>query len=79
MKDKQFEKELEKIEDDQWSIIDPRYLVADTTLTFHKYPTYVGTYELGKDSGTYFSLLKKPNWFYRTMVRLILGWIWKDN
>ena len=74
MRDKQFEKELEKMEDDQWSILDPIYL--DTSF---KYPTFVGRYEIGKDTGTWFSLLKKPNWFHRTMVRLILGWVWKDN
>ena len=75
MRDKQFEKELEKMEDDQWSIFEPSYLKVNTI----NLPTYVGSYEIGKDTGTWFSLLKKPNWFHRTMVRLILGWVWKDN
>jgi hypothetical protein len=75
MKDNQFEKELEKMEDDQWSIFEPSYLKVDTI----NLPTFVGSYEIGKDTGTWFSLLKKPNWFHRTMVRLILGWVWKDK
>jgi len=81
MKDNQFEKELEKMEDDQWSIFEPKSILRqdkDKILTL-QLPTYVGMYEVGKDSGTWFSLLKKPNWFHRTMVRLILGWVWKDK
>ena len=76
MKDKEFENQLEsEIQDDKWSIFEPSYLKVNTI----NLPTYVGRYEIGKDTGTWFSLLKKPNWFHRTMVRLILGWIWKDN
>jgi len=81
MKDKQFEQKTR--EADQWSLpkeafIDSSWKVS-TSSSFYNPFKYVGTYELGKDSGTYFSLLKKPNWFHRTMVRLILGWVWKDN
>ena len=41
-------------------------------------PIYVGKWEIGKGSGTYFCTLKKPNWFHRKMTHLILGWIWHD-
>jgi len=42
-------------------------------------PIYVGSWEIGKGSGIYFSTLKKPNWFHRKMIHLILGWVWHDN
>ena len=76
MKVKQFEQKTR--EADQWSLPKEAF-IESTSSSFYNPYKYVGTYELGKDSGTYFSLLKKPNWFHRTMVRLILGWVWKDN
>ena len=42
-------------------------------------PKYVGNWEIGKGSGTFFSTLKKPNWFHRKMTHLILGWVWHDT
>jgi hypothetical protein len=78
MKNTMIDKEIEQ----HFEIKEPNLfdvsLVSDTTLTITNLPKYVGMYEIGKDSGTWFSLFKKPNWFHRTMVRLILGWVWKD-
>ena len=34
------------------------------------YPALVGYYDVGD---------KKPRWFHRTMVRLVLGWKWVEN
>lgn len=42
-------------------------------------PKYVGKWVLGKGTGMYFSMLKKPNWFNRIMTNLLLGWIWIDG
>ena len=42
-------------------------------------PKYVGKWELGKGTGLYFSMLKRPNWFNRIMTNLLLGWIWIDG
>ncbi len=42
-------------------------------------PKYVGRWEIGKGNGTFFSALKKPNWFHRKITQLILGWIWHDK
>ena len=40
-------------------------------------PKYVGMYKV--DRFFSFSLAKKPNWFHRKMVKLILGWEWQDD
>jgi len=42
-------------------------------------PKYVGSWEVGKGSGFYFSTFKKPNWFHRKITHLILGWVWNDK
>ena len=42
-------------------------------------PKYVGNWEIGKGSKTFFSTLKKPNWVHRKMTHLILGWVWHDT
>ena len=39
----------------------------------------VGYYELGGVSGIRFALSKRPNWLHRLGVRIVLGWIWKDE
>jgi|TARA_B110000444_G_C18655355_1_gene508120 hypothetical protein len=38
-------------------------------------PKVVGSYDLG---GVRFGLTKKPNKFNRLMVKIFLGWTWKD-
>jgi len=38
-------------------------------------PKVVGSYDLG---GARFGLTKKPNKFNRLMVKIFLGWTWKD-
>tara|TARA_R110000772_G_scaffold57747_5_gene130654 strand:- start:3 stop:191 length:189 start_codon:yes stop_codon:yes gene_type:complete len=38
-------------------------------------PEVVGSYDLG---GVRFGLTKKPNKFNRLMVKIFLGWTWKD-
>lgn len=38
-------------------------------------PKVVGSYDLG---GARFGLTKKPNKFNRLMVKIFLGWSWKD-
>ncbi len=40
-------------------------------------PKYVGGYRLGNDTYyTQINLFHKPNWFYRTMMRLCFGLKW---
>jgi len=80
MKNTMIDKETEQ----QFEIKEP--ILFDVSLTSStssltltpNLPKYVGMYEIGKDTGTWFSLLKKPNWFHRKMAWLLLGWIWKD-
>ena len=50
--------------------------LPDTGFTL---PKYVGNWEIGKGSGTFFSTFKKPNWFHRKITQLILGWVWNDK
>ena len=35
----------------------------------------IGSYDIG---GSRISLTKKPNKFHRLMVKIFLGWTWKD-
>jgi hypothetical protein len=43
-------------------------------------PKYVGMYCLGGGkNGLCISFEKKPNWFHRTMMKVCLGWEWKDK
>jgi hypothetical protein len=42
-------------------------------------PKYVGCYCLGGKNGFCISFEKKPNWFHRTMMKVCLGWEWKDK
>lgn len=37
----------------------------------------VGAYWIGDGIG--FHMLTRPSWFHRLMMRLLLGWVWKDN
>ena len=39
-------------------------------------PDYVGGYHIGLVE---FCMSQKPIWFHRVMVRLVLGWEWKDS
>ena len=43
--------------------------------TSFQLPKPIGSYDLG---GLSFSLTKKPNKFNRLMVKIFLGWTWKD-
>jgi hypothetical protein len=47
--------------------------------TFHAFPKYVGYYRIGGDHGLCISMVKKPIWFHRTMMKLCLGWEWTDG
>ena len=52
-----------------------------TMYTLHTPPPPVGYWELPGSTpqfGTRFSAIKKPNWFHRTMMRVLLGWTWRD-
>jgi len=40
-------------------------------------PQYVGMYCLGNKQ-LCISLITKPNWFHRTMMKVCLGWKWID-
>jgi hypothetical protein len=40
-------------------------------------PKYIGGYTIVE--GFVVSTVKKPNWFHRTMCKLILGWEWRDS
>ena len=41
---------------------------------------YAGCYRIGDDGvGACFYLEKKPRWFHRKMMKLCLGWEWRDN
>ena len=43
-------------------------------------PNYAGMYCLGGDKNVFcISFEKKPNWFHRTMMKVCLGWEWKDK
>jgi hypothetical protein len=51
-----------------------------TDFKFHEQPTRVGGYRMGEDPGyIQFNLTKKPNWFHRLGVRIVLGWVWIDG
>lgn len=49
-----------------------------STFTFIPSKTYVGHYCLGGNQGFCVSFEKKPNWFHRTMMRVLLGWEYID-
>jgi hypothetical protein len=51
---------------------------ASEEIRFYEPPKYVGGYRLGGDTTTQFNVTKKPFWFHRTMVKLVLGWEWVD-
>ena len=38
-------------------------------------PKLIGSYDIG---GSRINLTKKPNKFHRLMVKIFLGWTWKD-
>ena len=42
---------------------------------FKPSPDFVGGYHIGLIE---FCMTVKPSWFHRYMVRLVLGWEWKD-
>ena len=41
-------------------------------------PKYAGGYCLGGSMGLQVNLKEKPIWLHRTMMRLCLGWEWRD-
>jgi hypothetical protein len=41
-------------------------------------PKYAGGYRIGGSMGFQVNLKEKPIWLHRTMMRLCLGWKWKD-
>ena len=41
-------------------------------------PKYAGGYCIGGSMGLQVNLKEKPIWLHRTMMRLCLGWEWKD-
>jgi hypothetical protein len=54
-------------------------LVVDTKYSLYL-DKYAGCYRIGPPTGyTSFSLDKKPNWFHRMFMKLLLGWEWVDN
>ena len=42
-------------------------------------PNHIGYYCLGGNIGFCIAFAKKPNWFHRTMMKVCLGWEWKDK
>jgi hypothetical protein len=45
-------------------------------------PKYAGRWILPGSSppaGVHFSMPTKPNWLHRTMMRVLLGWEWRDD
>ena len=45
-----------------------------------RYLAYAGCYRIGNEgTGTCFYLKEKPCWFHRKMMKLCLGWEWRDN
>jgi hypothetical protein len=40
-------------------------------------PKTIGKYTINRE--LHFHFAHKPNWFHRTMTRLLLGWEWKDE
>jgi hypothetical protein len=55
------------------------YTNTDKLYTFYTSPKYVGYYEIGGKHGLRVSLVNKPTWFHRTMVKLCFGWEWFDG
>lgn len=49
---------------------------TDKTYTFQG-PEYVGEYII--NNNFYVAFTNKPNWFHRTMTKMLLGWKWKDK
>jgi hypothetical protein len=51
----------------------------DEKYKFGILPKYVGSYRIGENYGLSISFEKKPNWFHRKMMKLCLGWEWRDG
>jgi hypothetical protein len=47
--------------------------------TFSSISKYVGMYKIGGNPGFCIKFANKPNWFHRTMMKICLGWEWKDT
>jgi hypothetical protein len=62
------------------ALMEPVHTIPKEIADLHtiKYPVPVGGYHMGGPMGIRFSLYRKPNWFHRKMVQLILGWKWVD-
>lgn len=41
-------------------------------------PKNVGAWKM-PGTEAYFHAIKRPSWLHRTMMRLLLGWVWRDS
>lgn len=51
----------------------------NASFVFTPSPKHVGCYCLGGKPGICIYFKTKPNWFHRTMMKLCLGWKWKND
>jgi hypothetical protein len=51
----------------------------ESSMCIYAIPNHVGYYCLGGNIGFCIAFAKKPNWFHRTMMKVCLGWEWKDK
>jgi len=63
---------------DFWKDYEPEPTVTKDYIFTDAIPKYVGSYWIGGSMGLHISFKKKPIWLHRTMMRLCLGWEWKD-
>ena len=66
---------------EEWIVSPPREeTFTEQTFTlntsFVPTPEYVGCYSMG---GLSIYLEKRPKWLHRKMMKLCLGWEWRDN
>lgn len=73
---KSLKPEIEALEDIQF-LANPRI----KNVFEIKNTTYVGGYRLGPDelNSVQFNFTKKPKWFHRQFMRILLGFHWIDN
>lgn len=57
----------------------PKTAYATPEYAFITPPKYVGAYRVGGNHGFSIAFTKKPIWIHRTMMKLCLGWEWKDG
>jgi hypothetical protein len=63
---------------DFWKDYEPEPAVTKGYSFTELNPKYVGSYWIGGSMGLHISFKEKPIWLHRTMMRLCLGWEWKD-